>query len=146
LPTVGIINVVANLTKRGRFYLLTAVLSFIFSYLVVTLRYFPFFGTSLSLTIFTIFSYSHKNDKSKNVKLFIILTLIFSILLVIRSEPLITFFNLSAALFFGVLMLTSGSKKLDGFIEHVLSPFTLFFKTLFTKSDYYPERINEVGG
>ena len=123
---------------KSRTYLLTAALSFLFSCLVITFGFFPSFGISLSLIIFALFTYRYVR-KGLDTKLFLILSLIFSSFLFVRSEPLVSFFNFWAAIYFGILMLTSPGKKSDGFVGYLFLPISLFFKTLFTKSKYYPE-------
>lgn len=123
---------------RGRTYLLAAILSFIFSFLVIVFNFFPSFGISLSLIIFGLFTYRHVK-KNVDTKLFLALSLTFSSLLFIRSEPVMSLFNFWAAVFFGVLMLTSSGKKSKGFVGYLFLPISLFFKTLLAKSKFYPE-------
>ena len=128
-----------NLTGRGKIYLAICILSLLFSYLIVTLNFFPHLGFALSLLIFALFSYKYKKGKEKDSKLYLVFSLLFSILLFVRSESLITFLNLSAALFFGILMLLPSQEKNLGFTDYIYAPFLFVFKSLFAGSDYYLE-------
>lgn len=127
-----------SLTKRGRTYFLIAILSFLFSYLIITLNYFPFLGISLTLITFAFFTYKRVR-KTKKSKYYLLSTLIFSFLLALRSEPIVTFLNLSASIFFGVLMLANLEEKPTGFLDYITAPINLFIKSIITKSEYYPE-------
>ena len=128
-----------NLTGRGKIYFAICILSLLFSYLIVTLNFFPHLGFALSLLIFALFSYKYKKGKEKDSKLYLVFSLLFSILLFVRSESLITFLNLSAALFFGLLMLLPSQEKNLGFTDYIYAPFLFVFKSLFAGSDYYLE-------
>lgn len=135
---------------RGRTYFLVAALSFIFSLLVIVFDFFPSFGISLSLIILALFTYAHVK-KNSETRLFLTFCLIFSSFLFIRSEPVVSFFNFWAAVFFGILMLTSSGKRSRGFVGYFFLPISLFFETLFVQSEYYPEfnkkiKKAEVGG
>src|SRR3989344_7829258 len=139
LRLVCIIYRLMNLTGRGKIYFAICILALLFSYLIVTLNFFPHLGFALSLLIFALFSYKYKKDKEKVTKLYLVFSLLFSILLFVRSEPLITFLNLSAALFFGFLMLLPRQEKSMGFTDYIYAPFLFVFKSLFAGSDYYLE-------
>lgn len=138
-----IVDRLMDLTSRGKLYVTLCILSLIFSYLIVTFNYFPHLGFALSLFIFALFSYKYKKNKDKDTKQYLIFSLLFSILLFVRSEPLITFFNLSAALFFGFLMLLPSQGKNLDFADYLYAPFLFIFKSVFTKSDYYLEFNNK---
>lgn len=125
-----------NLTTRGKIFLLICFFSFIFSCLIITLNYIPHLGLSFSLLIFTLFSYRFKKNKNKDTQIFLAFTVLFSALLIIRSEPFVTFLNLSASLFFGTLMLTSPKSGDSGFLNHIFSPMVLVVKSVLTKSEY----------
>ncbi len=135
LPGPDIINSMAQ-SFRNRSYLLIATLSFIFSCLVISFDFFPSFGISLSLVLLALFTYKYVR-KGTDTKLFFTLCLVFSLLLIIRGEPVISFLNLMAAVFFGVLMLASSGKRSNGFAGYLFLPISLFLKSLLTKSEYY---------
>lgn len=128
-----------NLTNRGRLYLLIGLISFIFSYLIVTLNFFPHLGFAASFIIFILVTYKFKKEKSGETKIFFTFAMVFSALLLVRSEPFITFLNFGAALFFGSFMLALEQKNNLGFIDHVYAPISFFAKSVFSKSDYYLE-------
>ena len=128
-----------NLTGRGKLYLAIGILSFIFSYLIVTLNYFPHLGLAISFLIFLLFSYKYKEKKQADTKLYLVFALLFSILIFVRSEPLITFLNLSAAIFFGLMMLLPSQEKNLGFTDYIYAPFLFIFKSVFARGDYYLE-------
>ncbi len=126
-----------NLTHRGKTFFAICLLSLLFSYLIVNINYFPYFGISLTLLIFVIFTYKSKKIKREDSRLYLIFTLLFSALISIRSEGFVTFLNITASIFFGSLMLISGTKYGSGFIDHLFSPVVLIFRSIFTKSEYY---------
>src|SRR4030067_674610 len=128
-----------NLTSRGKIFLVICILSFIFSYFIITLNDFPHLGMSASLLLFALFSYKYKEVKNPDTKLYLVFLLLFSILIFIRSEPLISFLNLAAALIFGFLMLLPSQKQNLGFTDYIYAPFLFVIKCIFTKSDYYLE-------
>lgn len=128
-----------NLTEKGKIYLAICALSFIFSFLLITPNYFPHSGLSTSLIAFTLFSYKLKSKKNFQTKKHFILALIFSTFIFIRSEPLITFFNLSATLFFGLLMLTPFEKISLAFLEYIYVPITYLLRSVFGQSNYFLE-------
>lgn len=129
-----------SLTHRSKIYLLVCGLSILFSYLITTLHFFPHLGFSITFFIFLTFAYKFKKEKSKDTKLYLSLSLMFSVLLFIRSEPLITFLNLLSTLFFGLLMLISDLKNSSGFIDYVYAPVKFVLKTFLSKkSDYVLE-------
>ena len=128
-----------NLTDRGKAYLGICLLAFVFSFFIVTLRLFPHFGMALSLLIFAVFSYKYKKVKDKDTKVYLIFTLLFPLFLFIRSEPLITFINLVATLFFGFLMLLPKQKEGLAFADHIYAPILFAIKSVFTTGDYYLE-------
>ncbi len=128
-----------NLTTRGKIFFLIAFLSFAFSLLITTFDFFPHLGISLTLLTFTLISYHFKSVKTARTKTYLLFTIFFALLIFVRSNPLITFLNIIATLFFGSLMLTSTKKDLLGFVSHFLSPIVLMFKTFFTQSQYFPE-------
>jgi hypothetical protein len=128
-----------KLTNRGREYLTICLLSFIFSYLIITLNYFPHFGMALTLAAFAIFSYKLKRERNKQTKIYFAFTLFFSVMLFVRSEPLITFLNLTATLTFGMLMLTPFQKAELNFFDHVSQPAIFLIKSFLGKSKFYFE-------
>src|SRR3989344_9070886 len=117
-----------NLTSRGKIYLFICILSLLFSYLIITLNYFPHLGFAASFLIFILFSYKYKEGKTKDTKLYLVFALLFSILIFVRSEPLTTFLNLSAALFFGFLMLLPNREKSLGFADYIYAPFFILIQ------------------
>lgn len=135
-----------DLTNRGKTYVLIALLSFLFSFFIITNNYFPFLGLSISLLGFTVFSYNLKRSKNTHTKLYFAFTLIFAILLAIRSQMDVTFLNLLSALFFGTLMLVNNDKKVKGFFDNILAPAVLIFKSVLTSSEYYFERTKKSSG
>lgn len=128
-----------NLTAPGKVYLVICILSAIFSYLIVTLNYFPHLGMAVSFLIFILFSFKFKEGKTKDTKLYLVFALLFSILIFVRSEPLTTFLNLAAAIFFGFLILLPTQEKSMGFADYLYAPFLFIVKSVFAKSDYYLE-------
>ena len=128
-----------NLTDRGKVYLIIALLSFLFSYLVTTLRFFPHFGMALFFITFVLYSFNKKKGREKSDKLYLAFSLIFSLFLFIRSEGMITFFNFWAAIFFGFLALLPKPKEKMTYLDHISSPILFTISAMFTKSDYYPE-------
>ena len=134
-----------NLTSRGKIYLFICILSLLFSYLIITLNYFPHLGFAASFLIFALFSYKYKEGKAKDTKLYLVFALLFSILIFIRSEPLTTFLNLSAALFFGFLMLLPNREKGLGFADYIYAPFLFLFKSVFAQSNYFLESNKKKG-
>lgn len=126
-----------NLTKNGKVFLLIVFLSFAFSYLSIAIRFFPHFGISLSLISFFLLAYKLKKEKDKDTKLFFVLGLVFSALIFVRSEPVITFFDLLASLLFGLLMILPGPKNNFSFSDHVFTTASFIVRSLITgKSDY----------
>lgn len=125
-----------KLTKTGRVFVLLLLLAALFSCLVVVPYYFPFLGISLSLIIFAVFSYKNKQKKTVYTKTFLIFCLLFSSAIIFRSEGLLTFFNVVAALYFGSLMMLVEHKKDLTILKVALAPFFLIFKGLFTSSKY----------
>jgi hypothetical protein len=134
-----------NFTSRGKTYLLFAVLSFAFSYLITSFQFFPSLGMALTLITFALISYKYKTHKTKSTNIYLFFTLIFAVFLVVRCEPFITLINFAGTLFFGALMLTSGQRKDNGVISHIFSPLSLIFKSLFTKSQYFWEYSQKSG-
>src|SRR3989344_5335502 len=128
-----------NLTDRGKVFFVISLLSLVFSYLIITLNYFPHLGFTVSLVLFSLLSYKFKKDKSKETKLYLTFTLVFSLLLSVRSEGAITFLNLVAALFFGSLMLVSNDKEKKGFIDYIYAQLLFIIKSVFARNDYYLE-------
>lgn len=129
-----------NLTERGKTYLSIALLSFAFTYLIITINGFPYFGIFLSFVFFLIFTYKLKINKTNDSKLYFAFSLIFSTLIFIRSEPELTLINIMASLFFGMLMLCADLNVKAGFLDYIYSPFIFLVRTIFTKnSDYYLE-------
>ena len=133
-----------DLTKRGKIFLIITLLSFAFSYLLITLNFFPHFGASLSFTIFIGFAYKLKKEKDMETQIYFIFVLIFSAFIFIRSEPFITFLNLLAAMFFTLLMCVPGSKRNLAFLDYMFAMFSFAIRSIFVKeSDYYPELKDE---
>ena len=128
-----------NLTGRGKLYLAIGALSLIFSYLIVTLNFFPHLGLAVAFLIFLLFSFKYKENKQSDTKLYLVFGLLFSIFIFVRSEPLITFLNLTAVVFFGLLILLPAQVKSLGFTDYFFSPFLFLFKSVFTRSNYYLE-------
>ena len=129
-----------NLTSRGKLYLLIGVLSFIFSYLIVTLNFFPHLGFAISFLIFILLSYKFKKERTKDSKIFLAFALLFPVMLFVRSEPLITFLNFGASFFFGLMVLTPPLKKDLGFLDIIYKPINFVIKTFLSgKSDYFLE-------
>src|SRR4030042_5024497 len=129
-----------NLTNRGKVYLLICILSFVFSYCLITLNYFPHLGFPLSFLAFITLAYKYRKVKTKDTKLFFVFSILFSILIFVRNEPLITFFNLSAAFFFGLLTLIPNLKNEMGFSDYIYGPIIFSIKSVFIrKSDFYLE-------
>ena len=128
-----------NLTAKGKTFLHIGLLSFIFSYLIITLNFFPHLGFTITLALFAIFTYKFKKDKSKETTTYLVFTLLFASLLSVRSEPFITFLNFVAALFFGSLMLLTHNKEKMGFADYVYKVFIFLFQSVFAKSDYFLE-------
>ena len=83
--------------------------------------------------------------KQKDTKLYFVFAILFSLLVFIRGEPLTTFFNLVAAIFFGFLMLLPGQEKNLGFTDQIYAPFLFVLKSVFTRSDYYLEFEKKTG-
>ncbi len=133
-----------DLTNRGKVFLLIGFLSFAFSYLLIGFRFFPHFGVSLSFILFLLLAFKFKKVKDTDTKLFFVLSLIFSTLIFIRSEPLTTFLNLSAALLFGLLMCIPGSKNNLNFTDHVFAAVSFMIRSLLSKdSEYFLEFKNK---
>jgi hypothetical protein len=129
-----------DLTNRGKVFLLIAILSFAFSYLLITLNFFPSFGVALTFIAFILLAYRFKKEKDKDTKLFFVLSLVFSILILVRSEAFTTFLNLSAALLFGLLMCLPGIKNNFSFLDHAFASASFIIRSLFSgKSDYFLE-------
>src|SRR3972149_2697325 len=128
-----------KLTGRGKVFLTICILSVLFSYLIITLNYFPYLGIALSLLVFILFSYKYKESKTKETKVYLTFAVLFSILIFVRSEPFTTFLNLSAAVFFGLLMLIPSPKKSLGFIDYIYAPLRFMLNSIFATSDYYLE-------
>src|SRR4030042_2825068 len=128
------------MTNRGKTYLAIAFESLIFSYLIITLNFFPHLGFAVSFITFLLFAYKLKKDKTKDTKLYLTFALVFSALLFVRSELVITFFNFLAVFFFGLLMLVADLKSNAGFFDYIYTPFTFVLQSVLTKnSDYYLE-------
>ncbi len=125
-----------KLTNKGKTFALLLSLSALFSYLIIYPYYFPYFGVSLSLTLFALFVYIHKKKKTKTTKINLFFTIIFASLVSIRSQGFITFVNILSSLYFGsLMMLSDGLNKING--QKILTaPFFLIFKGLFTPSKY----------
>ena len=128
-----------DLSRKNKVFLLAGVFSFFFSYLITTLNYFPHLGMALTIASFTVFSYLLKKEKNSETRKYFFLTLVFSTLLVIRSEGVTTFMNVFSGIFFGSMMLLSGKNAPFGILLNLLSPLFLTITSLLTKSDYYPE-------
>lgn len=128
-----------NLTDRGKVYLLICILSFVFSYSIITLNFFPHLGFALTFIIFALFSYKFKKVKDKDTKLYLLMTLIFSSFLFIRSDPFTTFLNLLAILFFGLQMLVPSKKEGFGFTDFIYAPILFIIKSVLTRSNYFLE-------
>ena len=128
-----------NLTDRGKEFFVISLLSLIFSYLIITLNYFPHLGFTLSLVLFSLLSYKFKKDKGKETKLYLTFTLLFSLLLSVRSEGAITFLNLVAALFFGSLILVSYDKDKKAVLDYIYAQLLFIIKSVFARNDYYLE-------
>jgi hypothetical protein len=129
-----------DLTNRGKVFLLIGFLSFAFSYLLITLRYFPHFGVALSFILFILLAFKFKKEKVKDTKIFFVLALIFSTLIFVRSEPFITFLNLLAALLFGLLLCIPGSKSNFSFSDHVFASLSFVVRSLLAwESEYFLE-------
>ena len=71
--------------------------------------------------------------------------ILFSLLLFIRSESLITFLNFSATLFFGLLMLIPLHAEKMGFLDYIYAPLLFFVKSVLVKSEYNLEFKNNKG-
>lgn len=120
-------------------------LSFIFSYLIITLNFFPHLGFALTFLAFLLFSFKYKKEKDSDTRIYLLLALLFSIMLFIRSEPFITFLNLLASLFFGMLMLLPANKEKMGFADYIYANFLFLIKSVFAKSDYFLEFRQKTG-
>lgn len=131
-----------NLTSKSKTFAFIALLSFLISFFIVTNGFFPYAGISVSLTLFTLLAFFLKKEKHAKTKIFFIFTLLFSNLIMIRSEWFITFLNFIATLFFGSLMISAKPGEELGAIDHLTGIPTLLLKSVFTKSEYFLEQKN----
>ena len=129
-----------NLTGRGKLYVLILVLSFIFSFLIISFKYFPQTGIALSVSTFAILAFTLKKKKAKFDGLYFTFVLLFSLALIVRSSPLVIFMNLIVIAFFGLLMLAPDMSGKNSLIEQIYSAFAFLLRSIFAvKSDYYLE-------
>jgi len=128
-----------NLTGRGKIYLSVIILALLFSYLIVNLNYFPYLGMAASLLLFILFAYKYKKVRTKETKLYLVFALLFSLLIFVRSEPLTSYLNFGAAIFFGFLLLLPTQEKGLGFTDYIYAAFLFIVKSVFTRSDYFLE-------
>ncbi len=91
---------------------------------------------SLTLITFMLLIYNRKKIKNEWDKIYLIFSLLFSVFLFIRSEPMISFFNLCATLGFGLLLLIPYQKAKMGFLDFIYAPFMFMIRSVFIRSDY----------
>jgi len=124
-----------DFAKKGKMSIMIVVLSALFSYFLITLNYFPYLGISLTLILFSILVYSLKKVKNNETSIYFIITVTFALFIFIRSEGLLTFFNLTPTMFFGSLMSLSGNKFINyKFFPTITTPLYIVIKSLLTKN------------
>jgi len=133
----------SGLTTRGKIYLLIAAASFAFAYLITAFNFFPQAGIALSFSIFATLVFFLKKRKENDTKTYFILVLLFSLGLLIRSEPSVSLLNLFAVMFFGLLMLVPDLSEKSSLIQYGFSTLAFMIRSLTAgKGDYYLEYKN----
>lgn len=135
-----------NLSARTKSCLVVIFISFLVSYLITPLNYFPHFGLSSSFIILLLFIYKNKKDKTSDMKMYLFFSLTFSVFLFIRSDEVITFFNIIAILYFGMLSFSENHGKKEGYFDFVYVPLSFSLRSFLSKNNTYQfERKNKGG-
>ena len=122
---------------KGSVWVILAVLSALFSYLVIAPPYFPSLGWALSLGTLSTLVMILKENKTRFDRVLYSFTIILSFFIVFRANEFITFLNIIAMFFLGSLLILSRKEETRyGFLDFFLSPLTLFLKTFSIKSTY----------
>ena len=129
--------------RRSKIFLLIAILSFLISYLIVTIGHFPHLGFAVSFSLFIILAYKLIKDKEKGTRLYFTFTLVFSALIFVRSEPLITFFNLIAVFVFTILTLLPKASGELYFSDFLYGSGKFLLKSFFAKESQYSLSLHE---
>lgn len=117
-----------QLTRKGKVFAVILVASAFFSITTVTFGFFPYFGLSLSLIVFTLLAYFIRKDKSSTTKFLLIIGLTLEIMLAIRSEGFLTFLNMAGIVYFGSMLILPEI--------NLLAPAILILKSLLVTSNY----------
>lgn len=122
---------------KGSIWILLAALSAIFSYLTIVFGHFPYLGIAISLATFSSLVFFFKSNKSSFNLVLYLLTLIFSFFIFYRANGFLIFLDTLSIFFLGSLIAFPRREESDfGFLHFLISPFTLFSRSLQTKSDY----------
>ncbi len=123
---------------KTNLYLIFAIVSLLFSYLLITFNGFPYLGLSLTFAILSSLIYFLKEDKSKLDTLFYSLSLIFSFCIIWRANEFLTFLNILAVFYSGSLLTFNSKEKSSlGFLNGVLSPARLTLSSLLTRNIFH---------
>lgn len=124
-------------TDKGSIWILLTALSAVLSYLIIVFGHFPYLGIAVSLVALSSLVFFFKRNKSNfNLALYL-LTLVFSFFIFYRANGFLIFLNVWSIFFLGSLMALSQREETNfGFLHFLISPFTLIFSSLQTKSDY----------
>lgn len=99
------------------------------AWLIIVSNYFPFFGVALSLAGLSTLVYFNKTKRTFFITAVYILSLLFCVALIYRSNEGLTFFNFIAVIILGSILTVSSeaTEKNQGFIETLLSPVRTLF-------------------
>ena len=123
--------------NKGTIYIFSLAASASFAYLLITDGHFPYLGLSLSFIILTTLVYAFKKAKSRFTTFLYVLSILFSLFLVLRVNPVLVMFNTIAAIFCGSLMALPHSFDTDfSLIHFLISPLRTFFTSLVTPNIY----------
>ena len=133
-----------QLTQKGKISALIYLASAIFSLMTVTYGFFPHFGFSISLVIFTTLAYHIKKDKNGYTKIFFAITLVLSILLSFRSQELVILLDVLGIVCFGSLMVVYDSRNKLTLFSVVSAPILIMLKSPLIKSEYFLESTTSI--
>ncbi len=121
--------------KKLNLLVVFLLLSAVFSYLLVYPYHFPFTSVSIVLACLASIGYMFKPQKKWIHHLLLGFVVSFSVFIIVRSSPVITFLNIISITYFAALMMQS-SGALMSVSDIIFAPFTVFLKIAQTKNLY----------